>query len=287
VFSKDPSRSVRISACSAKTFSKRENAPRRPPFSEQACPPFDRAKHHAAQMGNSRTSNSRSGLQSRPLSRRLLNLLTVLSLVLCVALAALWVRSYWVIDRLTVAYAAPVWSSSWQGSNLAPGIGFESMGGRLTFRHEAEYSVDINWHPLGRGRAWNFSPNPAARIVRDLVLKTQQAEHTMARSNGRLAWRSCGLWAVSREPRCWWVSFPHAALVAILALLPAFRATSAMGKRRRAHHAVCTVCGYDLRATPNKCPECGTAPAPTAVWRDHLARHSTALTLCPAACSSS
>jgi hypothetical protein len=38
--------------------------------------------------------NSRSGLKSRPLSRRLLNLLTALSLLLCATFVVLWVRSY-------------------------------------------------------------------------------------------------------------------------------------------------------------------------------------------------
>lgn len=34
------------------------------------------------------------------MKHRLLNLLTLLSLVLCVAVAALWVRGYWRTDRL-------------------------------------------------------------------------------------------------------------------------------------------------------------------------------------------
>jgi hypothetical protein len=46
-----------------------------------------------------------------------------------------------------------------------------------------------------------------------------------------------------------WISGPIAGLLMVLFSRRVFR----RGK--------CQVCGYDLRATPNRCPECGTVPA--------------------------
>jgi hypothetical protein len=51
----------------------------------------------------------------------------------------------------------------------------------------------------------------------------------------------------------------HWALLIIgFVLLPALRATMWLRQRRRTRAGCCPRCGYDLRATPDRCPECGT-----------------------------
>ena len=65
----------------------------------------------------------------------------------------------------------------------------------------------------------------------------------------------------------WELRFPHNYLLAATALPPVVVIPvwllRRLARRRRAGNGLCVQCGYDVRATPDRCPECGRVPSVT------------------------
>ena len=81
----------------------------------------------------------------RRLARILLNALTILSVLLCLAFTALWVRSYWVLHNLTWYESSPPGAER-RFVVLTSGGGGASVGGGF-------YVAGFRWDARGAGRS--------------------------------------------------------------------------------------------------------------------------------------
>ena len=63
-----------------------------------------------------------------------------------------------------------------------------------------------------------------------------------------------------------YVKVPWWSLVALGAAMPAARLGAGLRHRVRRCSGRCVRCGYDLRASPQRCPECGAAAGTRAGW---------------------
>ena len=173
------------------------------------------------------------------MTRRLLNLLTALSLLLCVTVVVLWVRSYFRVDVVMPpdypAGKSRVFTSD-HGSMALLFYPPMTSGPRGRV-----YSASGEWRWQVKDRSLTL------RLIRGPQFTTSFGLPGLRfRSDGRL--------------RAWEVQYWLLLLVA--AALPAARGVVHWFHRRsRLRTGHCVHCGYDLRATLGRCPECGTPAA--------------------------
>jgi hypothetical protein len=173
--------------------------------------------------------------------RWLVNALAAVSALLLIAMVAMWVRGHYVRSQSE--------------------CGFWVEGG------ECWLFVDDDWFGVGRSQHLRV-PKEATTVawfrslprVRREFLGMRVSYGEDASGNLLLVGRSS---FVSDYRRFQSISIHAWAALPILAVLPAWFGVQFIRRalRRNANDGVCAKCGYDLRATPDRCPECGTVPA--------------------------
>ena len=176
------------------------------------------------------------------MTRRLLNLLTALSLLLCMATVGLLILSFLRIDTVRhlriEARAEGITSREW-------GI-WQSSGGATVWWSG---SVWPDKRPPPLGVRWEFNTGPNDLIGPFAHLARFGVEPRAPIPERKKSWG-------------WHIHFPIWVAALAFALLPAGRMYSRLRRPHAPGH--CPACGYDLRAAPGRCPECGTHAATSA-----------------------
>lgn len=170
------------------------------------------------------------------------------SVVLCLAVAGMWVRSQ------------TRWESIGRAAKEGWHVEARSTGGYLVLSAARPCPFDL---PL------SLMSQPLATMIRTrsaAVAASDGSYWTIPSSgpDGRLL--TLGGPATTGTVIEWWKIQVAAALVAVAAASLEIRQRRRQWRRRR--EGLCAVCRYDLRASADRCPECGTAltsaPAPAA-----------------------
>jgi hypothetical protein len=155
----------------------------------------------------------------------------VASLLVCVATTVVWVRRYARKDVVTVRVGEGVF---WSVEAIRGGIRVVRLGNSADTRGIGWIAVapsDAAHRTTRFGFGWLSTTSPSFDPFEGRVRTLQIAALVV----------------------------PDAAVVGVTAFLPAAYLFKLIRGRRRP--GCCRACGYDRRATPERCPECGMEPA--------------------------
>jgi hypothetical protein len=187
------------------------------------------------------------------------------SALLCVATSALWVRSYWISD--TVYDTTERVEGEWY-----------VRGSKRLFSNRGAFTFST----FGRWESMDGQPDYAKALLTRRFggidpprgWTTYPAEDLSGWFKGEPDRGAIGFrWRTSEERKqldvimglkrihVWQqqLVIPDWGLLLIFAGFPTLRIRDYLKSRRKVGH--CASCGYDLRATPDRCPECGTVPS--------------------------
>jgi hypothetical protein len=188
-----------------------------------------------------------------------------ISLLVSIGMAALWGRSFRYYDRVRINH-------TWEFAEEDSVIG--SVGGR--FMLSRDWTRHLGQSPSPQtSKTWREAnpllPGDAANFVHANESLFAQAGwcwwgfgsmHKSYSQNRKTLWVSLPTNNVIQE-KYDIVAVPDWAIILLALILPARFIWIRLGRRhRRAHPGFCANCGYDLRATPDRCPECGREVLP-------------------------
>ena len=149
------------------------------------------------------------------------------------------------LSALLFAWACWAWVRSYQPRHLV----VEAGEGRVFF---------IFWESPGRPLTAAFWPG--AEFARDADVFWQEVIHP---EHDGWEWLGFGFKEGRTQsiPAMRIFAIPFWFLVLLCAMVPVSWVAYALRRRRRVREHRCLNCGYDLRASGERCPECGTAVA--------------------------
>jgi hypothetical protein len=221
--------------------------------------------------------------------RRLIQILTAISFISLLGVTAFWVRSYWKSEHFQFTWKKQLWELNsadgkfWidnepeiarQKAAMQPEASdlYGSIDAKEKESREGEHIVEMlmtmtvnnaansQRYYIG-GVPDDPPPRKSPEIPPEKLEKMfRDASDNATKLNGevsKLHYKWLSLYGAMLSLHARSITLPPPLFVIGTLILPALAYRSRLIRRIRVQVGLCGICGYDLRATPERCPECG------------------------------